>query len=609
MGLTDRLKKWKRVPDNCMTYRKAVCFIIFLLFVVIFVYPNYMTRDDGKHAFKLEKIRQCLEDRLITFSLDVEEGNANVRRNLIGDKDDSFLPFVGNGYHGVTITPLSTIYLKKLRTLSLDLKWSPLYNINTDSVMEEVVVSNFLNGVVHRYQCLGNGLHVTYNYISHRLRPYLFMQELKFVNPSSQKVNLKLSKPNLSLWSHTEPRITRIPEGKGKALYEITSGTVDIDKEKEELAVSIILKSIPRALEIEPHRTKIIQIPCIIYSEVIPKGSYFEKRNNIETKSVEELKNITMENFNKIKMEHINAWTKVWETGLFISHSKAANALNGDKINATIYYVLSNVLPLSVISNNKTALTKINDNSYLTLAEGCYGGYHHTLQAKKLWKSLNTYEEVNDIVSLWLLTLEKQGCQKLISSGYLRVMQALILSFGGFRFNSHHLEFKIDPKFLHRDFIFRRISYDGITNINVSVTLQDDNKALLGVSLDKSDKNYYACDGGCIEEPVKLGTSVIYFPVKMTEPITSILYITSDKSHMELIKHTLHVHKIVEAPAYDHHVIALHRHGHHLGGLPVLFWASICFLIVIFHLFLFKLIFNEYCDKPDRHSRVRYGKI
>lgn len=42
----------------------------------------------------------------------------------------------------------------------------------------------------------------------------------------------------------------------------------------------------------------------------------------------------------------------------------------------------------------------------------------------------------------------------------------------------------------------------------------------------------------------------VYLPVKITEPITSILYITSDKNHMELIKDTLHVHKIVEGKYY-----------------------------------------------------------
>jgi hypothetical protein len=65
----------------------------------------------------------------------------------------------------------------------------------------------------------------------------------------------------------------------------------------------------------------------------------------------------------------------------------------------------------------------------------------------------------------------------------------------------------------------------------------------------------------------------------------------------------------VSAPAHEHHVIALHKHGHHLGGLPTLFWVSICFLIVTFHLFLFKLIYNEYCGQQQDKYRTRYGKL
>ena len=62
------------------------------------------------------------------------------------------------------------------------------------------------------------------------------------------------------------------------------------------------------------------------------------------------------------------------------------------------------------------------------------------------------------------------------------------------------------------------------------------------------------------------------------------------------------------APAHEHHVIAMHRHGHHLGGLPIMFWGSLGFLIVIFHMFLVKLIYNEYCVSPqDRYTRTRYS--
>ena len=39
---------------------------------------------------------------------------------------------------------------------------------------------------------------------------------------------------------------------------------------------------------------------------------------------------------------------------------------------------------------------------------------------------------------------------------------------------------------------------------------------------------------------------VITFPVKLTDPVTPILYVTSDKQHMEELKHAIHVREIAE---------------------------------------------------------------
>lgn len=44
-----------------------------------------------------------------------------------------------------------------------------------------------------------------------------------------------------------------------------------------------------------------------------------------------------------------------------------------------------------------------------------------------------------------------------------------------------------------------------MTHINVTVKVQEDNKAVIFVAIDRSDRNYYACDGGCLDEPVLLG--------------------------------------------------------------------------------------------------------
>ncbi len=82
--------------------------------------------------------------------------------------------------------------------------------------------------------------------------------------------------------------------------------------------------------------------------------------------------------FNEFKQSHIDVWNRLWNTGFSISESKANGALNGDKINATIYYVLSSVPALyhEETSSVETKTFVLNSLSYV---EGCYGSNHHTL--------------------------------------------------------------------------------------------------------------------------------------------------------------------------------------------------------------------------------------
>lgn len=74
---------------------------------------------------------------------------------------------------------------------------------------------------------------------------------------------------------------------------------------------------------------------------------------------------------------HINAWKDLWNTGFYISPSRAEGALNGGKINATLYYVLSQVRdPLHEVGTSPAEI--VEANMVLSYSEGCYGG-HHTL--------------------------------------------------------------------------------------------------------------------------------------------------------------------------------------------------------------------------------------
>jgi hypothetical protein len=66
------------------------------------------------------------------------------------------------------------------------------------------------------------------------------------------------------------------------------------------------------------------------------------------------------------------------------------------------------------------------------------------------------------------------------------------------------------------------------------------------VALDRKDKDYFACDAGCLDNPVELSTQRERFPVKLTDPVTSVLYITSDKRHAEELHLSIHVKEVLE---------------------------------------------------------------
>lgn len=78
----------------------------------------------------------------------------------------------------------------------------------------------------------------------------------------------------------------------------------------------------------------------------------------------------------------------------------------GDRINATIYAVLSNVRGPEMEASVTPKMREDIERA-LTYADGCYD-YHHTLQADSLWIPMRTLDDLNSLVSRWILTLEKQ---------------------------------------------------------------------------------------------------------------------------------------------------------------------------------------------------------
>ncbi|XP_037556868.1 uncharacterized protein KIAA2013 homolog isoform X1 [Dermacentor silvarum] len=620
MDIGEKFRRVKRLCDGYLSHahyhpklvlkrsRKMLLLVMMVLALFLYIGPSLFRWVRRKTPIMIDPSIGCVALNVDPFLRDVGEFDASLYRSYESSTDKQLLSFVGNGKIGFSVDDDNTLFVFNNRTLSLALPFHPGVEITYPQAShQEGNVVHFVKGTVFRYQCFNKRrktISVSHTYYAHRTIPSLLVQTIKIVNPLSDPITFGIEQKG-STTENLQAKPLGIKDRYGQENI-IWHGKVSTGTSKDTvIAFALVTPKLPNTVTVEPKSSTVLKIQTLVdYSLPVKSKDYPSAVSQLQSFLREEMQRVVSIESHILRNMHVDAWSQLWSTGFGISQSKAYGALNGDVINGTIYYILSHVRALASEWNTGPAEHR-ELQALLAYPEHCYGG-HHTLQASTLWADLTSLSSVTNAVNLWMLTLENQGCSKLIKTGAEGVLQAVVLSLGAFLFKDSHLELNTQPKDLHRELFFRRISYGNATHLNVSVVLGDDNKALLRVWLDRSDRDYYACDGGCLDPPVKLDFKAKQFPVKVTEPVTAVLYITSDLEHMKELSQTIHVKEVVEAPAHEHHVIALHRHGHQLGGLPALFWVSITFLIVVFHLFLAKLIYNEYCGSSQEKTRGRY---
>ncbi|XP_052801040.1 uncharacterized protein KIAA2013 homolog [Mya arenaria] len=612
---------WKTAISSSMTRvnslsrsRKVILALFVVLVFLYYIGPRIFGYGTKKHVIHAN-VGKCLAAKLSRFQDNIDNFDAmtNYVPQVLAQKN--YPTYVGNGYLAVSFDSQNGLYIRLNRALSLPVPYYPVVNSYIDNTSkEEVDVLQIRDGIANRIQIFNTRsgcITAESEMYAHRSRPSLLVQDLRLHNPTRSEVALGLDQILASGWKDAKTSSESAVNTIGTSVsYTLTWGLIKIDALAEDLlyvGVAIASTNIKdKTLVLEASKFEKIQILTTIqYTKAGPLDTVQGQMTDLQNACKQELEAALKIDSETLRSEHVGIWRKLWQSGFSISYSLAADALNGDKINSTIYYVLSNVpAPLHDPKTNPEVALDLKKT--LHYPDQCYKE-HTSLHSGTLWADAYDEDSIARIVTTWIITLEKQGCLRMISAGVEGVLQAMLLSIGSLHFGDDHLEMRLHPKDTHRDFNFHRINYGNNTHMNISVLVGENNKANIFVSLDRNDKPYYACDAGCLDPPVPLSNSFSKFPVKLTEPLTAILYVTADKIHMEELKHAIHVKEIAEAPAHEHHVIALHKHGHHFGGLPTIFWVSIAFLITVFHLFLFKLIYNEYCQAQDRYSRSRYN--
>lgn len=391
---------------------------------------------------------------------------------------------------------------------------------------------------------------------AHRLVSSLLVQELSVNNPSEVPLILAISRIG---WKGKSSLKSESISVTSKDAYLLSEG--EVRTQNANLVFVIAAPTLPDRIEVPAKQKKSFVFRTFVnYSMPTPQTRAAVTVTSIKNTLIETVRKVSRVASSSLLRYHSEVWHNLWNSGFGISYSRADGALNGGVINATIYYILSQTTAFSSDANFLTG-SEMDDSRtdfFLNHPDRCYAG-NPTLQAPNLWSSLQTFNQMQKVVSLWLLTLEKNGCRNLMSAGAEGTMQAIILSFVGMQFHQNHLEMGIHPKELHRDYFLRRVRYSNRTSINVTMSVGEDNKASIYVVLDKNTdgQDFFACDAGCLDDPVVLTTSLRQLPVKITEPLTAILYITPDLQHIRELKQAIHVQEVAIAPPHEHQLIAM----------------------------------------------------
>lgn len=348
MESLDLGRRLKRNFDSYFTYRRLCLFIISVLVVFMYIIP-YLVKWVGIHRSPVnteDEIDTCLRDRLTSFYSESFEYNVNIKHVPVENDEKPYVAYVGNGVFGVEINKDSQVYFRQGRSLSLPTFIFPIVYLQNYYMTsyKEAFVTNYLTGIVHAFQCYKGGVYASFQYYAHRTHQSILVQDIKISNPTDLNFEITLQSNKIVRWGNSLPYTISVQHGDTPVPYRVYSGSVNTSSDNEIVAVSVATRSFPIKIEVEARNSRNLHLlTSLNYSQPTKKSFLAIKKPEIEKGVIESLKKAVMEDPNHLKESHANVWQEHWSTGLTIGTSKAKDALNGDKINATMYYVLSQV--------------------------------------------------------------------------------------------------------------------------------------------------------------------------------------------------------------------------------------------------------------------------
>ncbi|XP_017296469.1 uncharacterized protein KIAA2013 homolog [Kryptolebias marmoratus] len=602
MWLQQRLKGLPGLLSSSWARRVLIGLLLFLIFYWYLGSGGRWTFLSGS-AMPGGAAGQCLQAEIHRWSSIVERGEGvySSPQELLD------MPFVsGNGHILIDVDSNKLWVSSSLQPGSAPVHqtdYSPITGVHLEGERAVVQASMlwFRKGAVLSVRCASlatvqsvrDCISIREEFIAHRSRPNVFLQRVHVSNPSDRSITLDISPAHRNKFSSSLETLENRE-------VELSSGRVQVENNRMILVV-VVTKKLNGRIQVPAKSEFLDNILSVVWtSEPIESSKLEETFSFLRDGAKKEMEELLRTEVNDLVLDHQKAWMDLFISGVEMRRITDSHTPSSRTVNTTLYYILSSsTAPLLDRRLNSEERARLE--SSLNYADHCFSG-HATMHAENLWPGrVTSAAQILQLVTLWTLTLQKRGCKVLVAAGAHGAMQGMVLSFGGLQFTENHLQFQADPDVLHNSYSLRGIHYNRDL-INLAVLLDSEGKPFLHVSVKQQDTpvKLYACEAGCLNEPVELTSEVKghTFPVMVTQPITPLLYISTDLRHLQDLHHTLHLKGIL---AHEEHM------ANRYPGLPFLFWFSVASLITLFHLFLFKLIYNEYCGpgaKPLFRSKV-----
>lgn len=605
MWLQQRLKGLPGLLSSSWARRMLIGLLLFLIFYW-YLGADHRWRLFSGSAMPGGAAGQCLLAEIYRWKSLVERGEAIYST----PQEQLDTPFVtGNGHILIDVDSNRLWVASSSQPGSAPVhqtEFSPRVGIHLEGKRSEVQASLlwFRKGAVLSVRCalppdlqtVRDCVTIREEFIAHRSRPNVYLQRIYIHNPSDRTVNMEVFSGNPSFGSKFSTSVEKLEDKE----ISLSSGRVPVENNRMVLVV-VVTKKLNVRIQVSAKSDYTESVLSVVWtSEPIESSKIEEAFSTLREGAKKELAELLRSSVEDLVGDHQKAWMDLFISGIEMRKITDSHTPSSRTVNTTLYYILSSsTAPLLDRRLNGDERTRLE--STLNYADHCFSG-HATMHAENLWpERLSSTAQILQLVTLWTLTLQKRSCKVLVAAGAHGAMQAMVLSFGGLQFTENHLQFQADPDVLHNSYALRGIHYNQDL-INLAVLLDAEGKPFLHMSVKPQEKpvKLYACEAGCLNEPVELTSEVKghTFPVMVTQPITPLLYISTDLRHLQDLRHTLHLKGIL---AHEEHM------ANRYPGLPFLFWFSVASLITLFHLFLFKLIYNEYCGpgaKPLFRSKV-----